>query len=118
MSVLIIDDDASFRDALESDLRGMGYTVYIAAGFDSMVDVVLKATPGLAIVDAHLPHGESRQVITVLKRCGIPVVLLCERDVPKDRWEDTELAGDVTLTKPIGLVELDRHLQQLRPPAL
>jgi len=117
MSVLIIDDDAAFRAMIESDLRRSGYTVHISAGFNSMVDVLLKATPQVAIVDAHLPYGESRQAVTVLRRCGISIVLLGERDAPMDRWEDAKLTGDVALTKPVGLVELERCLKQLLPPA-
>jgi DNA-binding response OmpR family regulator len=116
MPVLIIDDDAAFRAALERDLRQSGYTVYVSAGFESMVEVLLKATPRTAIVDAHLPYGESRQAVRVLHRCGIPVVLLNERDAPVDRWEGATIRGDATLTKPVGLVELEQHLRQLRPP--
>lgn len=118
MPILIIDDDTVFRSALEHDLLLCGYTVYAAAGFESMVDVLLKVTPCTAIVDAHLPYGESRQALTVLHRCGVPVVVLTERDAPVDRWQVESVASDVTLNKPVGLIDLDRCLRQLRsaPP--
>lgn len=114
MPVLVIDDDTAFRTALEHDLQQRGYTVYVSAGFESMVDVLLKVTPRTVILDAHLPYGESRQAVMVLHRCGIPVVLLNERDAPVDRWQTENIAREVTLTKPVGWVELDRYLRQLR----
>lgn len=118
MPVLIIDDDTAFRSALERDLQLCGYTVYAAAGFESMVDVLLKVTPGAAIVDAHLPYGESRQAVMVLHCCSVPVLLLTEPDAPVDRWQIASVATDVTMNKPVGLVDIDRCLRQLRasPP--
>jgi DNA-binding response OmpR family regulator len=82
-----------------------------------MVDLLLKLTPRTAIVDAHLPYGESRQAVTVLRRCGVPVVLLNERDATVDRWQGESVVGEVILTKPVGLVELDHYLKQLRQPS-
>lgn len=117
MPVLIIDDDTAFRTALEHDLRQSGYTVYASVGFESMVDVLLKVTPRAAIVDAHLPYGESRRAVMVLRRCGVPVVLLGERGAPVDRWQSEGVTGEVTLTKPVGLVDLDRCLRHLRSPS-
>lgn len=117
MPVLIIDDDTAFRIALERDLQQSGYTVYAAAGFESMVDVLLKVTPRAAIVDAHLPFGESRQAAMVLHCCGVPVLLLKERDSPVDRWQIASVESDVTLSKPLGLVDLDRCLRQMRSSA-
>jgi DNA-binding response OmpR family regulator len=114
MPILIIDDDASFRTVLEHDLRQSGYMVHVSAGFESMLDVLLKGTPQTAIVDAHLPYGESRQAVMVLRRCGIPFVLLNERGAPVDRWQNENATSEVTLTKPVGWGDLDRHLRQLR----
>lgn len=118
MPVLIIDDDAAFRSALERDLRQCGYTVHVSAGFESMVNILLKVAPRAAIVDAHLAYGESRQAMMALHRCGIPVVLLSERGAPVDRWEGAKLTSEVNLTKPVGLVELEQCLKHLRPPTL
>jgi DNA-binding response OmpR family regulator len=118
MPVLIIDDDTAFRLALEHDLQQSGYTVYATAGFESMVDVLLKVTPRVAIVDAHLPYGESRQAVMALHCCSVPVVLLTERDAPVDRWQIESVASDVTLSKPVGLVDLDRYLRQMHSSAL
>ncbi|WP_201315938.1 hypothetical protein [Dyella sp. EPa41] len=114
MPVLIIDDDSAFRTALAHDLHQSGYTVHVSAGFESMVAVLLNVTPRTAIVDAHLPHGESRQAVMVLHRCDVPVVLLNERDASVDGWQRQQVASEVTMTKPVGWVDLDRYLRQLR----
>lgn len=116
MPVLIVDDDTPFRTVLAHDLRQCGYTVLVSAGFESMLDVLLKETPSAAIVDAQLPYGESRQAVTLLRRCGVPFVLLNERDAAVGRWQDESATSEVALTKPLGLGDLDRRLRQLRTP--
>jgi DNA-binding response OmpR family regulator len=114
MRVLIVDGDLGFCAALEHDLQSHGHSVLVTAGFESMVDVLLKVTPHAAIVDAHLPYGESRHVAMVLRRCGVPVILLAEHDGPTNAVEESRIVVDVTLMEPVDLTEILRHLNRLR----
>lgn len=116
MSVLIIDDDAAFSVALAGDLQRMGFAAQVATSLEAMIDILLKAIPHVAIVDAHLADGDSRHVVTMLRRCSIPIVLVYENDASESRWLGADITGDVTMTKPIGLVDLEYHLRQLRRP--
>jgi len=114
MRVLIVDGDLGFGAAIEHDLQCHGHTVLVTAGFESMVDVLLKMTPHAAIVDAHLPYGESRHVAMVLRRCGVPVILLVEHEEPTNAAGGSSVVADVTLMEPVDLTEILRHLNQLR----
>ncbi|HEY4090939.1 MAG TPA: response regulator [Luteibacter sp.] len=113
MTILIVDDDMAFRDALERDLRRTGYGVCAAAGLASALEALLQATHRIALVNAHLPYGETRQIVAVLRRCAIPVVLLVERDAESGEPRANDTEGDRVLIKPTGLVELQRCMEQL-----
>jgi DNA-binding response OmpR family regulator len=113
MTILIVDDDAGFREALKHDLRCMGYTVHAAIGLESMLDALLHATHHVALVDAHLPYGESRRICTALRHCAIPVALLVERDAASGMPRAADVECGHVLIKPIGLVELQRCVEQL-----
>lgn len=108
MSVLIVDDDAAFRQALENDLRQSGYAVRAVAGLDSALHAMLQANHRAAIVDAHLPYSELKALVMLFRRCAIPVVLLMEQDAMTGEAKPVALRGDITLIKPVGAVEL-RH---------
>ncbi|GGA50972.1 hypothetical protein [Dyella nitratireducens] len=108
MSVLIVDDDTAFRQALENDLRQSGYVVHAAAGLDSAMHAMLVAHHRAAIVDAHLPYSEVKTLVGLFRHCAIPIVLLLEQDVVTGSVKPIAFRGDITLIKPVGVVEL-RH---------
>ncbi|RDS82233.1 response regulator [Dyella monticola] len=108
MSVLIVDDDAVFRQALEQDLQRSGYAVCAASGLDSALNAMLLADHRVAIVDAHLPYREVKALISLFRRCAIPIVLLLEQDAATGSAKPIAFRGDITLIKPVGVVEL-RH---------
>lgn len=113
MTILIVDDDARFREALKHDLRCMGYTVHAVIGLESMLDALLHATHHVALVDAHLPYGETRRICTALRHCAIPVALVVEREAESGAPRAAEVEYDHVLVKPVGLVELQRCVEQL-----
>lgn len=113
MAILIVDDDVGFRDALERDLRRTGYGVHAAGGLESALAALLQASHRIALIDAHLPYGETRQIRAVLRHCAIPVILLVERDAASGEPRGIDAQGDRMLVKPTGLVELQRCMEQL-----
>ncbi|KQZ77700.1 hypothetical protein ASD55_07500 [Rhodanobacter sp. Root561] len=113
MRILIVDDDAAFRNSLKSDLTQMGHEVSAAVGLESALDAVLQTAFRAAIVDAHLPYGETRRLITMLQSCGTSVLLLAEQDSTTGLAHPTGYASVCTLMKPVGVVELERSLYRL-----
>ncbi len=113
MAILIVDDDVGFREALDHDLRRTGYVVHAAAGLESALAALLRTTHRIALIDAHLPYGETRQISAVLRHCAIPMVLLVERDAESGEPRVINTHGDRVLVKPTGLVELQRCMEQL-----
>ncbi len=113
MAVLIIDDDASFREDLKRSLQQMGYVAHTAVGLESALDAMLQTPQRIAMIDAHLPYGETPFLLTLFRQCGIPVLLFVEREAATGAPRPTTCQGDLTLMKPVGVVELERSLQRL-----
>jgi DNA-binding response OmpR family regulator len=113
MVVLIVDDDAAFREVLKSSLQQMGYIAYVAVGLESALEALLQATHRVALVDAHLPYGETQRLLALLRHCGIPVLLFVEREAATGAARPIACQGDLILMKPVGVVELERSVQKL-----
>jgi two-component system, sensor histidine kinase len=104
--VLVIDDEAAVREAMDALLTGWGYAVLtVASGDDALTEVVQhKACPRIIICDYRL-RGEENG-ITVIRRlqaeCKAPVpAVLITGDTAEDRLIEARTSGLVLLHKPV-----------------
>ncbi|MGF1509629.1 MAG: sigma-54-dependent transcriptional regulator [Myxococcota bacterium] len=87
-SILIVDEDASFRRNASRFLTERGYTVFEAEGADSglaavirhrpefvVVDVHLKAAPGVDLIETIAQSPDAPQVIGVTSSSRVPEVV-------------------------------------------
>jgi len=62
-TILIIDDDASVRDAFELILEDLGYQVRLAEDGQKGVDAVREARPDLIFLDLKMPNMNGIEVL-------------------------------------------------------
>src|SRR5690606_10955451 len=55
-SLLIVDDDPTFRDRLARAFRRRGYEVRTAGGYDAALALASQESPAVAIVDLKMPY--------------------------------------------------------------
>lgn len=74
--ILVLDDDATFRDLIRQILESRGYSVVEAATPDAAMQVFASEEPVLVIVDYRLPKMDGITWIEKLRNSGrnIPVV--------------------------------------------
>ncbi|HEY2275289.1 MAG TPA: ATP-binding protein [Steroidobacteraceae bacterium] len=114
--VLLVEDDASVRDATAMLLRVEGYRVTAVASLADALQTVAQAEPELLVTDYHLGNGElGTEVITALRervRPGLKAILLTgdTSAVIKEMDADSDLR---ILSKPVNAEELLRLLQAL-----
>jgi CheY-like chemotaxis protein len=94
--ILIVEDDADTRKALNVRLRANNYdTVYAVDGF-SAVSAAAKEHPDVILLDLGLPAGDGFTVMERLQAipnlATIPVIVLTGRD-RKGNWERAMAAG-------------------------
>lgn len=103
-SILIIEDDASFRSALASLLREEGFGSLEAASGKAGLSAALKNKPDLVVLDLNLGGMRGEKVCRALKEevrtAGIPVLILTGEDKEGLEVACLDLGADDFLTKP------------------
>lgn len=66
-TLLLVDDDAIFRDRLARSFRDRGYEVQVAGGFDVAIDLAQEESPELAVVDLKMPGRSGLDLVRALK---------------------------------------------------
>jgi two-component system, OmpR family, response regulator len=106
--VLVVDDEESLRDLLETSLRFEGFEVSTAATGGQALRLVGEQAPDLVVLDVMLPDLDGFEVSRRLRSGGhrVPVIFLTARDTPEDRVRGLTIGGDDYLGKPFSLAEL------------
>lgn len=105
--VLIIDDDAHIRELLRYALEAEGLTVMEAQDGRQGLEVALKNSPQLLILDVMMPEMNGLDVCRELRKTSrIPILFLSSRDTEIDKIIGLELGGDDYVSKPFSPREL------------
>jgi len=113
--VLVVDDEATVRQALERALSLEGFAVATAAGGLEALDAVGRMPPAAVILDVTMPDLDGVSVVRRLRADGVdvPVCILSARDEVADRVAGLEAGADDYLVKPFAIAELTARLNAL-----
>lgn len=113
--VLVVEDDAPIRSALDVALRGEGYEVRAEADGSAIQEVAAEFRPDLAILDVRLPVGPDGYTLARLlrKTSDLPLLFLTAADGLDDRLAGFEAGADDYLVKPFSMAELLARAQAL-----
>jgi two-component system response regulator RegA len=67
-SLLIVDDDAAFRNRLARAMEGRGFTVTLAESVAEGVAAANASAPAYAVVDLRLEDGNGLDVVEILRK--------------------------------------------------
>jgi DNA-binding response OmpR family regulator len=106
--VLVVEDEAPMRMALEDVLKADGYRVLTAADGQAGLDMAVGERPDLVLLDVMLPTADGMTVCAELRRLGIdvPVLMLTARGQVSDRVAGLDAGADDYLVKPFSTDEL------------
>jgi signal transduction histidine kinase len=109
-TILIIDDDLSFRQLLR---RALPAKEFCAVEAGTCRDAILTATaqvPDLIVCDVELPDGTGHDVFDVLKEhsatSAIPFIFMTGKDDPEELRRSMEQGADDFLVKPFRVESL------------
>ncbi len=76
--ILVVEDDASLREALTDTLEMAGYAVIAASAAEEALSRLDKTAPGLVLTDVQMPGMDGHALLRTLKtrRPEIPVILM------------------------------------------
>jgi two-component system OmpR family response regulator len=113
--VLVVDDEADVRQALERALSLEGFAVATAAGGREAIEAVAQRPPAVIVLDVAMPDLDGVSVVRKLRGDGVdvPVCILSARDEVPDRVSGLQAGADDYLVKPFAFAELLARLRAL-----
>lgn len=107
LTVLVVEDEASFVDALTVGLKREGFRVQVAKDGAEALDVFDAVKPDLVLLDVMLPKVSGIDVCRELRRrSSVPIIMVSAKGDEIDMVVGLEVGADDYVTKPYRLREL------------
>jgi two-component system, OmpR family, response regulator RegX3 len=105
--VLVIEDEESFRDALQFMLSREGFDVILAPNGAEGMKLFDTRNPDIVLLDLMLPEVSGTEVCKYIRtKSNVPVIMLTAKDTEIDKVVGLELGADDYVTKPFSTREL------------
>jgi two-component system response regulator RegX3 len=105
--VLVVEDEASFVEALTIGLRREGFEVVVAVDGAEALEMFDRVNPDLVLLDVMLPKVSGVDVCRQLrKRTQVPIIMVTAKGAEIDTVVGLEVGADDYVTKPYRLREL------------
>lgn len=111
--VIVVDDDASIRDAIADCLLLHGYQVRAATDAAGLDLLLLNERPDAIILDWMMPGEDGLSVCRRLQARAIPILMLSAMGATPDRVIGLEMGADDYLAKPFDPRELLARVRAL-----
>ena len=119
-TVLVVEDDESFVEALVVGLKREGFLVKVARDGVEALEVFDKVQPDLVLLDLMLPRMSGIDVCRQLRaKSRVPIVMVTAKSSEIDTVVGLEVGADDYVTKPYRLRELVARMRAVlrRAPA-
>ncbi|WP_066531727.1 response regulator [Erythrobacter sp. CCH5-A1] len=118
-AILVVDDDASIRDAIADFLGMHGYAVRAAENAAACERALAAAPADLIVLDVMMPGEDGLSLCRRLGASGTPILMLSALDAVTDRIVGLEVGAWDYMTKPFEPRELLARVRALlRRPAV
>ena len=106
-TILVVDDEQSYRDALSVAFQREGFLVETAADGAEAIARFDACQPALVLLDVMLPQMSGVDVCRELRsRSQVPIIMVTARNAEIDAVVGLEVGADDYVTKPFRLREL------------
>lgn len=119
MKVLIADDDAEARQALEKMLRRANYDVLTARDGADAVELYVLQRPSLVVLDIDMPRLDGYQTARCIRAIGqatVQIVFLSGECSRQAAVRAAAAGGDAYLSKPASVADVLEQLSALNRP--
>jgi two-component system OmpR family response regulator len=117
--ILVVDDEADFRNLLASTLRRRGYEIFSAATGNQALDFIQTHPIDMVISDIRMPDGDGLTLLAGTKALHpeMPVVLLVT-GFDEMTFEDASLSGaEALFGKPLDIKSLGETISGFFEPS-
>ncbi len=115
MKILIIEDEPSLREVMQTFLERERYVVETAENYRRAVEKIGDYDYDCILLDIMLPDGDGLSVLRKLKELHKHenVIIISARDSIEDKVAGLELGADDYLSKPFHLAELHARIKSV-----
>ena len=107
VTILVVEDEDSFVDALTVGLKKEGFRVQVARDGAEALDMFDVVRPDLVLLDVMLPKVSGIDVCRELRsRSRVPIIMVTAKGAEIDTVVGLEVGADDYVTKPYRLREL------------
>lgn len=107
MKVLVVDDEPTILETVQTKLRKEGYTVFTGGSAEEGMKIFRQVKPDLCLLDIMLPNRSGLELCRAIRKdSSVPIIFLTARSSEADRLSGFELGGDDYVVKPFNLSEL------------
>lgn len=112
-TILVVDDDSSFRRALQLTLSGMGFSVVDVSRAEEAVSLVRATRFDAVLLDVDIPGMGGLEACRSIRRAieRLPILMLTAMDSEDDKVLALDAGADDYITKPFRLRELTARLR-------
>lgn len=112
--LLLLEDEASVREAFALRLRDQGYVVETAGSGEEALTLLRSFEPDVLVVDLVMPNLSGLDVLARVKKmsAGLPVIVLTARGTVKDAVEAMRLGAFDFVAKSIDMDDLLHTLRR------
>jgi len=106
-TVLVVEDEESFVDALTIGLKREGFRVHVARDGAQALALFDAVQPDLVLLDVMLPKISGVDVCRQIRgRSGVPIIMVTAKSAEIDTVVGLEVGADDYVTKPYRMREL------------
>ena len=114
LTILLVEDEDKMRNVLKKYLENEGYLVEEAVDGKKALDIIIKKTFDLIMLDIMLPESDGWTICKeIRKSCQTPIIFLTARSEEFDKLLGFELGADDYVTKPFSPKELVARVNAL-----
>jgi two-component system, OmpR family, response regulator MprA len=113
--ILVVEDDAAVREALQRALSFEGYDIDTATDGAVALSAIRAHDIDLVVLDVMMPHLDGIETCRRIRASGdtVPILMLTAKVAVGDRVEGLDAGADDYLTKPFALDELLARVRAL-----
>jgi DNA-binding response OmpR family regulator len=110
--ILVVEDDAAVRSALQRALGDRGYATSSAATGMAGLATAVDGQPDLVVLDLGLPDVDGGELLRMLRAVSaVPVIVATARDDERQIVRALDAGADDYLIKPFGAAQLDARIR-------
>jgi two-component system phosphate regulon response regulator PhoB len=110
-TILVAEEDSTYRTALHRYLEQSGYHVIEAENMPSSLRAVFRQEADLVVLDLDRDGGTADVLTKIRRRSTVPVIICSGRASEHDRVRLLNLGADDFVVKPYSMAELEARVR-------